>query len=266
MTAANESTRSGACVLEMTDLSISRLNDPGALVLAEVNWSVAAGDYWFVAGRHHSGKTDFLMTAAGLMPPRAGAFRILGKDREQRDEFTDARRRVGLVFDGGQLLGHLTVAENIALPISYHRNCPVEETAHELAALLDLADLSHLANRKPASIGRNWRQRTGLARALALKPEVLLVDSPLSALDPLDVAWWLDILDELSAGHPWMDRRPVTLIVTGADLRPWQKRAHQFALIKNQRLLSMRDADGERLHEDPLWQELIGKRLTETAS
>jgi ABC-type transporter Mla maintaining outer membrane lipid asymmetry ATPase subunit MlaF len=68
-----------------------------------------------------------------------------------------------------------------------------------------------------------------------LKPEVLLLDNPLAGLDLRHRAWWLKLLAQLSTGHPWMDGRPMTLIVTADDLRPWQPRAKQFALISDKR-------------------------------
>jgi ABC-type transporter Mla maintaining outer membrane lipid asymmetry ATPase subunit MlaF len=88
-------------------------------------------------------------------------------------------------------------------------------------------------------VNRNWQQRIGLARALALKPEVLLLDNPLTGLDPRDAAWWLDIVDALAAGHPIVDGKPLTLVVTGDDLRPWQNRARQFAVLKNRQFVSL---------------------------
>ena len=73
-------------------------------------------------------------------------------------------------------------------------------------------------------------------RALVLKPELLLVDDPLAGLDPRHTNWWLGFLDALCRGHPLLEGRPITVVVTTADLRPWKGHARQFAVLKNQKL------------------------------
>ena len=107
----------------MEGVSAGSLRDPTATVAEEVNWTVQAGDYWVVAGLQGSGKSDFLMMTGGLMAPLCGRYRFFG---ENMPIFEDARLptrlRLGLVFDGGQLFHHLTVARNVALPLSYHQN------------------------------------------------------------------------------------------------------------------------------------------------
>src|SRR5439155_15053549 len=112
-----------------------------------------------------------------------------------------------------------------------------ETEAHkEVQKLLVALELAPWAESTSGTMSRNWQKRVGLARALALQPEVLLVDTPLTGLDLPHVNWWLALLDQLSKGHPLLQRRPVTLVVTAADLRPWKGRAKQFAVLKNRRL------------------------------
>jgi ABC-type transporter Mla maintaining outer membrane lipid asymmetry ATPase subunit MlaF len=260
MTLPAASMETPPCVLEMKDVTVSRLHDPSAVALKQVNWSVGTGDYWLVAGRHLSGKTDLMMTAAGLIPPQTGTCRILGHEFGSGEALALARHGLGVVFDGGQLLNRLTVAENIALPICYHRNCAPEEAVPDVSTLLELAGLVPLAKQAPSAIGRNWRQRAGLARALALKPRALLLDSPLSGLDPVDTNWWLNLLDELSSGHEWLSGQTITVVVTGDDLRPWVKRARQFALIRDRHLIVSANQAGEELQSDPMWVEFTGAR------
>jgi len=220
--------------LEMTGVAVGAMRDPDALVAEEINWTVNPGDYWVVAGLQGSGKSDFLMLAGGLMAPRRGQYRFFG---EEMPIFEDARLkqrlRLGLVFDGGQLFNQLTIADNIALPLRYHHNLSEAQAAAAIAELLDCTQLAPWAKSAPSSLGRNWQQRAGLARALALKPEVLLVDNPLSGLDPRHVHWWLDFLDQLSQGHSLLEGRPLTLVVTAADFQPWKGHARQFAVLGN---------------------------------
>jgi ABC-type transporter Mla maintaining outer membrane lipid asymmetry ATPase subunit MlaF len=123
--------------------------------------------------------------------------------------------------------------ENILLPLRYHfRPTPaeLEETAR---IALEFTGLTHHAHSSPETLGLNWQQRIGLARALVLKPEVLLLDNPLTGLDPVHTQWWLRTLDRLAAGHPILGDRPMTLVATGDDFRPWRNHARQYALLKD---------------------------------
>jgi len=102
--------------LQMEAVAVGSLRDPNVIVAEEVNWTVAAGDYWVVAGAQGSGKSDFLMLAGSLTAPRSGRYRMFGEDMPIfEDTRLEARLRLGFVFDGGQLFHHLTVAQNLAL-------------------------------------------------------------------------------------------------------------------------------------------------------
>jgi len=125
------------------------------------------------------------------------------------------------------------VAENIALPLRYHHNLSRVGAAAAVSELLEGTELAPWAESTPGALRRSWQKRAGLARALALKPEVLLVDNPLTGLDPRHVNWWLGFLDQLSKGHSLMQGRPVTLVVTTDDFRPWKGHARQFAILRN---------------------------------
>jgi ABC-type transporter Mla maintaining outer membrane lipid asymmetry ATPase subunit MlaF len=221
--------------IEMTEVAVGALRAREATVAEGINWTVNAGDYWVVAGLHGSGKSDFLTMTGGLMAPLRGQYRFFGEEMPIfEEERLKQRLRLGLVFDGGQLFNDLTVAENVALPLRYHHNLTRNVGAAEVRELLECTGLTPWAERAPGTLGRTWQKRAGLARALALKPEVLLVDNPLGGLDPRHVRWWLDFLDQLSRGHNLMGGRPVTLVVTTADLRPWKGHGRQFALLQNQ--------------------------------
>ena len=227
--------QAGAPAIEMTGVAVGAMRDPDTMVAEEINWTVNPGEYWVVAGLHGSGKSDFLMLTGGLMAPRRGRYRFFGEEMPIFEEARlKERLRLGLVFDGGQLFNHLTVAENVALPLRYHHNLSRSQAAAAVSELLECTELAPWAESTPGTLGRSWQKRAGLARALALKPEVLLVDNPLAGLDPRHVHWWLGFLDQLSKGHRLMQGRPVTLVVTTADFRPWKGHARQFAVLRNQ--------------------------------
>jgi putative ABC transport system ATP-binding protein len=232
----------GALLLEMRGVTIGALRDAERVVAMDVNWTVAPGDFWVVAGLQGAGKSDFLMTVAGLLPPRAGDYRLFGEPRPVFDEHRLAERlRFGLVFEGGQLLNQLTVFENVALPLRYHRNRTREDVEPDARAMLAAMELLPWAASTPGAMPRPWRTRAGLARALMLRPEVLLVDGPLGGVDRRHAQWWLNFLGELACGHALFGGRPVTLVATAEDFRPWQGRGRQFAVLAEQRFTALGD-------------------------
>ena len=248
--------KAGCPALQMEGVTVVSMAQPRIVVAEDVNWTVNVGDYWLVAGLQGSGKSDFLMLAGGLMAPESGSYQFLGKpmpifeDARLRD-----RLRLGFVFDGGQLLSRLTVRENIALPLRYHQQRTEAEIEGTIDRLLEALDLGAWADHLPSGLARNWQKRAGLARALALQPEVLLVDNPLGGLDLRHTNWWVDFLGQLSRGHALLEGRAVTLVITAADLRPWRGHARQFALLNERRLrvlgawAELEAAGGEALRE-----------------
>ena len=243
-------------VIEMKDVAVGAMRDQETIVVEHITWKVNAHDYWVVAGLQGAGKTDFLMMAGGLMPPAAGDYWLFGEKMPIFDEpRLPTRLRMGLGFEGGQLFNHLTVGENVALPLRYHRNLTKEAAQPAVKEILEAMELSPWADTTPGAIGRNWQRRVGLARALALKPELLLVDNPLAGLDLRHLRWWLGFLEKLSKGCELTDGKPMTLVVTAADLRPWKNPARQFAVLRDKKFTvlgtwqQVEAASEELLHE-----------------
>jgi ABC-type transporter Mla maintaining outer membrane lipid asymmetry ATPase subunit MlaF len=244
-------------VLEMIDVAVASVKNPDQVALEGIHWRVEAGDYWIIGGLHGSGKKDFIAAAAAILPPVRGAFRLFGREigDQAGDELLPERLRLGLVFDGGQLLNHLTIEQNITLPIRYHRDIPAQAVEDRAQALLELTQLAFAAPLLPGELSRNWQQRAGLARALALQPEVLLLDNPLAGLDPRDAAWWVNLAAQLAAGHPIANGRPMTVVATGDDFRPWEKTARRFAVLKDRRLVPLEKKAGLTLHKEEWLEE-----------
>ncbi len=220
-------------VIEMRGVRIAALRDPSLTLLEEVNWSVLPGEFWVLAGPQHSGKSDFLLHAAGLMTPMAGSCRVFGCETNTFGEAQLADRlRVGFVFADGKLFSQLTLAENVALPLRYQKNLTAAEAERAVEILLELLELTPFTDATPANVAANWRQRTALARALILQPELLLLDNPFGGLDGRHQNWLLQFLDRLWRGHEFFGGRPMTLVVTAGDLRAWEQPQRQFAVLE----------------------------------
>ena len=217
----------------MTDVASVALRDTDTIVVEGANWRVATGDFWCIAGADGAGKSDFLMMVAGLLAPVRGSLKLFGEDLQMFEEGQLRQRlKLGFVFESGSLLNNLTIAENISLPLRYHLELSAEEISDRTSELLKLAELTPWANNTPGTLGRNWQKRVGLVRALALSPELLLVDNPLRGADLRHVTWWFDMIGQLAAGHWTMpDKRATTIVVTADDARSWQDHARQFARL-----------------------------------
>jgi ABC-type sulfate/molybdate transport systems ATPase subunit len=143
----------------------------------------------------------------------------------------------------------LTVAENVALPLRYHREAAQSETEiqERVGAIIQMTGLEEWAGHTARNLGASWHPRVGLARALALAPEVLLLDEPLAGLEVRHRRWWLGFLDALAAGHALMRGRALTLITTTTDFGEWLEHGRQFAEVRGQswRALEGRDQAGE---------------------
>jgi ABC-type transporter Mla maintaining outer membrane lipid asymmetry ATPase subunit MlaF len=248
-------------LIELVDADIVSARAPEALTLGGVSWTVKAGDFWVIGGLQGSGKSDLLSAAAGLSRLARGSLRLFGREitPDYTDECLAERLRLGLVFgDGGRLFSHLTARENVALPLSYHRTGEPAQAEARVEALLEAVAIKAYASHLPSALNPSWRQRVALARALALEPEVLLLDNPVAGLDPQHTRWWLQMLGRLSAGHPLLGARPMTLVVAVDDLRPWRQVGRQFALLDGARLAVLEGpAALEPSASAPLLRELL---------
>ena len=189
-------------MLECRGLTVSAET---ALILPDVDLSLERGTLTALLGPSGAGKTTLLRAIAGLQPIGAGTIAVGGDRIEQLPAH---RRGVGLVFQQPRLLPHLSVVENIAFPLRLH-GVSRRERAARARALLDDVGLAGLAERSVRGLSGGEQQRVALARALCAEPRVLLLDEPLSALDP-------GRRDELRAliARVQRERELTTLLVT----------------------------------------------------
>jgi ABC-type transporter Mla maintaining outer membrane lipid asymmetry ATPase subunit MlaF len=248
-------------VIEMENVSIGSLHRSGSTVLERVTWNVESDQFWVVAGHHASGKSDLLMTTAGLMAPLEGSYRLLGESMPIfEDSRMEARLNVGIMFNGGQLLNQLTLGENVTLPLRYHRDLDEAEARQRASPVIECLQLSPWLDRMPGTVGRHWQQRASLARALMMEPRLLLLDDPLSGLDARHTAWWVAFLGDLSRGRHAFCSRPTTLVVTADSLSPWCEVATHCAVLEDGTLSSLGILRGGGASEHPRVREFMAHR------
>jgi ABC-type transporter Mla maintaining outer membrane lipid asymmetry ATPase subunit MlaF len=258
MNEKNDIQNSENALIEMRGVTVTTMRDNSFVVLKNVDWSVAREDFWVVAGSQHSGKSDLTLLAAGLMPPLSGYFQLFGNDPQNFDEtHLEQRLRIGVVLENAQLFSHLTIAENVALPLRYHKNLTAADAANAVNLLLELMELSPLADVTPANVAASWRHRAALARALIMNPELLLLDNPLGGLTWSHLFWWTRFLDQLWRGHDFFGGRPMTIVATTDDLRPWKNTRRKFALLNEQKFIPLGSWNEVETINDPAVKELL---------
>jgi putative ABC transport system ATP-binding protein len=181
-------------LLALTDL---RKTMPGGRVLFDgLSLSVAPGELVAIMGESGAGKSTLLNLAAGLDVPDHGAVRLGGTDLAALDEDARAllrRARIGFVFQAFHILPHLTLGQNVALPLALLRAAPGEALARA-ADLLDAVGLGGRTGDYPGALSGGELQRVAIARAIAHRPALLLADEPTGNLDPETAARVLALL------------------------------------------------------------------------
>ncbi|SAL29235.1 spermidine/putrescine ABC transporter ATPase [Caballeronia terrestris] len=158
---------------------VSKSYDGTHYVVEDLNLDVRKGEFLSLLGPSGSGKTTTLMMLAGFESPTQGEIRLDGR---RLDDKPPHLRDIGMVFQNYALFPHLTIAENVAFPLSVRRVSRSDQKARVKRAL-EMVELPHLANRRPSQLSGGQQQRVALARALVFEPSVVLMDEPLGALD-----------------------------------------------------------------------------------
>ena len=221
--------------------------------LHAIDLQVVPGEFLALVGPSGAGKTTVLRVIAGLETHYTGTLRIAGRDMAG----VPARRRnIGFVFQDYALFRHMDVAENVAFGLRVQRAMPDARIRARVAELLELVQIPHLAQRRPAQLSGGQQQRVALARALATSPQLLLLDEPFGALDPLvrkEIRVWLRGLH---------GRLGLTSIFITHDQTEAVEMADRVAVMRGGRILQLgTPAELEARPADPFVFEFLGPTI-----
>ena len=198
------------------------------LVLRDISLSVRRGETLLVIGESGCGKTVLLKLVVGLLRPAAGRVLFECKDLAERSEgeLVPVRRRFGFLFQGAALFDSLSVYENVAYPLrALHTLREPEVRNRVLARLKEVGLAESAADKMPAELSGGMRKRVGLARALALDPEVMLYDEPTTGLDPVMTELINDLIVQTR------ERRPVTSVVVTHEMKTVRRVADRVVML-----------------------------------
>lgn len=183
-------------------------------ILADVTFQVRRGERFAILGGSGCGKTVLLKHLVGLYRPYAGTVRVMGTDIEKAEEedLIELRKKMGVLFQSGALLGSLTLYENVALPLQAYTNLPPAAIDEIVRMKLALVNLNGYQNHLPEELSGGMKKRAGLARAMALDPEILFFDEPTGGLDPVTAAEMDNLIRSINTGMG------TTLVIVTHDL------------------------------------------------
>lgn len=224
-------------------------------VLQGVDLEIKKGETLVILGRSGCGKSVLLRHVLGLLQPDAGEVRVFGENLAEvsRKRLKELRLRFGMVFQGAALYDSLSTVENVEFALREHRVLKAKEARERARECLALVGLEGIEDRLPSDLSGGMRKRVALARAIAMKPDVILYDEPTTGLDPMTS-------DQINALMVKLKNSlGVTAIAVTHDMHSALEIASRIALMDDGRIRCVETPDGARRSADPLLRQFLSK-------
>ncbi|MCG8607117.1 ABC transporter ATP-binding protein [bacterium] len=218
------------------------------IILDGVNLDIYRGESIAILGKSGCGKSTLLRHIIGLSRPADGRIFIKGQDITQMTEAERVRvlKKIGMLFQSAALFNSMTIGDNVALPLREHTK--LEESTIKIMTnmKLDLVGLGGFESFKPAQLSGGMKKRAGLARSLAMDPEILFCDEPSAGLDPVVAAGIDNLILKLKKAFR------MTIVVVTHELASVQVIADRVAMMHDGRILAVGQIDDLRQGSDPV--------------
>ncbi len=231
------------------------------LVLDDLSAELPGGAISAILGESGGGKTTLLRIMLGLNPPRSGRLLLGGRDIFALPErqFHKIRRRFGVLFQDGALISSLTLADNVALPLTEHTALPLPLLRETAVRTLKLVGLEEFADYYPGELSGGMRKRAGLARAIVTEPPLLFCDEPTSGLDPITAAQMDQLLLDMKVYYPHM----TTVIITH-DLGSVARVADHVLMLRDGKSAFSGDRAALNACPDPYIRQFLDRRAEDS--
>ena len=225
-------------------------------VLDGVSFEVRQGDIFVILGGSGSGKTTLLRTLVGLKRPAAGRILFQGEDftAMSEGERIEFRKKMGMSFQGSALLKSISLADNVALPLREHT--ALEESTIDIMTRikLELVGLGGFENYLPSELSGGMKKRAGIARAMAMDPEIIFYDEPSAGLDPIVAAG----IDELI--RKMQETFKLTSVVVTHEMESVKLIADSVCMLKGGRVVGIGTLDELERSDHPYVQQFFARR------
>ena len=230
----------------------------GQVVLDHLDLEIEKGKITVIIGQSGGGKSVLLKHMIGLIRPDSGHIYVNGIDIVSLDDkkLNDIRKKFGMLFQAAALFDSMNVGENVAFPLIEHTRLPRKEIMKIAEEKLLRVGLKNVSHKMPSELSGGMRKRVGLARAIALDPEIILFDEPTTGLDPV----MCDAIDRLIVET--QKQTEATCVIISHDIPSTFKIANKIAMLYQGKIIEMGTPDEVRSSKNPVVQNFIeGKSI-----
>ena len=237
----------------MIEIAGVSINFGSHKVLDNISLSVPKGSTCVIIGRSGCGKSVLLKHVVGILKPETGKVVVDGQDVAalNDDELNALRMKIGLVFQGGALFDSMTVGENVGFGLIEHEHLTRREIFERVEESLAMVDLHGIANLAPSELSGGMKKRVALARAICIKPSIILYDEPTTGVDPITA----DSINELI--RSLHDKLKVTSIVVTHDMKSAYRVGDTLAMMYLGKIIAEGTPDEIQKTKNPVVHQFI---------
>ncbi len=226
-------------------------------VLKNVSFTIYKGETCVLIGASGGGKTTILKCLIGALKSDSGEIRIGGHDitKLKQSQLNEVRKKFGVLFQSAALFNSMNVKDNIALPIRYHTDLPEKTIDALVKTKLELVELRNVEELYPAQLSGGMKKRVGLARAIALDPEIIFFDEPTAGLDPI-VA---NVIDELIID--FTRKLKITSLIITHDMQSAFKIADKIIMLAEGKVIKIGTPSEFKKSNNPLILQFIASQI-----